>query len=93
MTLRRTTNFPFPDISERLGLRNLGNIFRTNPHAKVLALFFSGSLDGRTYLESANELAEGFSIRAHIVINGAGPDLFMSTPMVTTFILDFLSNK
>lgn len=89
--LGRTTNFPFPDVSKDLGLPDLGEDFRSNPTSKTPVLFLSGTLDGRTYIESAEELARGFRNCTHIIINGAGHDLFMSSPKVTDLITAFLS--
>ena len=88
-----TTNFPFPDISVDLDLPDLGDSFRENPISDVKALFFSGTLDGRTYIESAKELKTGFSNAAHIIIDGAGHDMFMSTPKVKDLMLSFLRDE
>jgi len=91
--LGRTTNFPFPDISLGLEIPNLGNSFRKNPVSAIPALFFSGTLDGRTYIESAKELKKGFKNAQHIIIDGAGHDMFMCTPRVKQLMLDFFSDK
>ena len=91
--LGRTTNFPFPDVSQNLKLPNLGESFRKNPVSSIPALFFVGTLDGRTYIESAMELSTGFINSSQIIIDGAGHDLFMSTPKVTSMMLDFFQNK
>jgi len=90
--LGRSTNFPFPDVAFTLDLPDAGDSFRENPVSNVPALFFSGTLDGRTYLESAQELAKGFTNAKHVLIDGAGHDMFMSTPKVKDLILDFLGN-
>ena len=87
--LDRTTNFPFPDIGRDLGLPDLGPEFRKNPVSSVPSLFFSGTLDGRTYIESAKELVKGFSNASHVIIDGAGHDMFMSTPKVKEMMLEF----
>ena len=91
--LGRTTNFPYPDISWDLDLPDLGKDFRKNPISSVPTLFFSGTLDGRTYMESTDELKRGFSNNVHVILDGAGHDLFMSTPRVTELIVDFFQNK
>jgi len=91
--LGRTTNFPFPDIAENLDLPNLGSAFRKNPVSPIPALFLSGTLDGRTYIESAKELLAGFNNGIHIVLDGAGHDMFMSSPKVKELMLDFFQNK
>ncbi len=89
--LGRTTNFPFPDIGKELDLPDLGKNFRKNPVSNVPALFFSGTLDGRTYLPAAKELIAGFSNGSHIILDGAGHDLFMSTQKVEQLMLKFFS--
>jgi pimeloyl-ACP methyl ester carboxylesterase len=91
--LGRTTNFPFPDIATGLDLPDLGESFRENPVSEVPALFFSGTLDGRTYIESAKEIKKGFANASHVIIDGAGHDLFLSTPKVKELMLKFLSNE
>ena len=87
--LGRTTNFPYPDMAFGLGLPDLGDAFRENPVSSVDALFFSGTLDGRTYLESAKTLIKGFKNAKHIIIDGGGHDVFMSTPKIKALMLDF----
>ncbi|NET35057.1 MAG: alpha/beta hydrolase [Cyanothece sp. SIO1E1] len=91
--LGRTTNFPFPDVTAGMGLRDLGDDFRQNPVSSTPSLFFSGTLDGRTYLPSAKELIKGFENGIHVVIDGAGHDLFLSTPKVKELLLDFFAEK
>lgn len=91
--LGRTTNFPFPDVIEGTGLPDLGDNFRKNPVSSIPSLFFSGTLDGRTYLPSAKELIKGFDNGIHVVIDGAGHDLFLSTPKVKSLLLDFFGEK
>lgn len=91
--LGRTTNFPFPDIGASMGLPDLGTSFRQNPVSDVPSLFFSGTLDGRTYLPAAKELLEGFSQGAHVILDGAGHDMFLSTEKVKLLMLDFFSGK
>lgn len=91
--LGRTTNFPFPDVTEGMGLPDLGDDFRKNPVSSIPSLFFSGTLDGRTYLPSAKELIEGFKNGIHVVIDGAGHDLFLSTPKVKNLLVDFFGEK
>ncbi|MBX2871904.1 MAG: alpha/beta hydrolase [Saprospiraceae bacterium] len=91
--LGRTTNFPFPDVTDGMGLPDLGDEFRKNPTSSIPSLFFSGTLDGRTYLPSAKELIKGFENGIHVVIDGAGHDLFLSTPKVKSLLVDFFGEK
>lgn len=89
--LGATTNFPFPQIGEELAIDDLGNAFRKNPKSDVSALFFSGTLDGRTYLPAAAEIIHKFKNGRHVIIDGAGHDLFLSTPKVKALMLRFLN--
>ena len=91
--LGTSTNFPFPYIAKKLDLPDLGSSFRKNPVTNVPVLFFSGSLDGRTYMESAQELVKGFNNCKHIIIEGAGHDMYVSTPKVIQTMLNFYSNE
>ena len=91
--LGRTTNFPYPDLAQELDLPNLGDSFWANPKSDIDALFFSGTLDGRTYLEAANELTKGFKNASHITLDGAGHDLFMSTPKVKELMIQFFQGS
>ena len=60
----------------------LDNVFRTLKANHVKPLLFSGTLDGRTYLSSAKEIAKHFKNGKHRIIENAGRDLFMATPEV-----------
>jgi pimeloyl-ACP methyl ester carboxylesterase len=59
----------------------------------VPTLFMSGTLDGRTYPESAAETAARFENATHVVIENSGHNLFMVSPEVTEVILEFLEGK
>lgn len=91
--LGRTTNFPFPDIGLKVGFPMMPDSFRENPISGVNALFFSGTLDGRTYIPAAKKLVAGFKNGKHIIIEGAGHDLFLSTPKVKEIMLNFMEGK
>ena len=84
-------NFPGPELAGALGIELLPDSFRAPLESKVPALFLSGSLDGRTYVESHRELAAGFSNAIHIVVENAGHDLFMSSDEVGRRIAEFLA--
>ncbi len=91
--LERTTNFPYPDLVQGLGLPDLGKDFRKNPKTDIPTLFLNGDLDGRTYIPAALEITKGFKNHKHIIVEGAGHDLFMSSPEVGEAILQFLQGK
>lgn len=91
--LGRTTNFPFPDLGFKLNIRELGDDFRKLKRSSVKALFITGTLDGRTYIESAIKTVKKFKNSSHIIIDGAGHDSFMSTPKVKELMLSFLKEE
>ena len=91
--LEDALNFPGDALAGPLGITDLGDDFRGPLKSSVPVLFLSGDLDGRTYLESHRELAAGFSKGTHVVVEGAGHDLFMSSPEVSERILAFMAGR
>ena len=67
--------------------------FRAPVVSTVPTLFLSGTLDGRTYPESAAETAARFANGTHVLIENAGHNLFMVSPEVTEVILAFLEGR
>ncbi len=72
---------------------DLGDGFRAKPVSDVPVLLFSGTLDGRTYIESQLEAVEGLSNVTAITIKNAGHNLYMSSPEVQGAINRFMENK
>ncbi|MBI2381178.1 MAG: alpha/beta fold hydrolase [Gammaproteobacteria bacterium] len=91
--LGRASNLPFPDINAALGVTDLGDGFREEVQSDIPALFFAGTLDGRTLLESQRELAAGFRHGRFVTVVNAGHDLLVSTPAVGALMIDFLKGK
>jgi pimeloyl-ACP methyl ester carboxylesterase len=91
--MERTHDFPFPDINQTLGVKDLGDNFRKPFKTDIPALLISGTLDGRTYIESQKEVASWFTKGIHIIIENAGHDLFFSSPKIKDYMLDFLKGK
>ena len=92
-TLGLALNFPMPQL---LGLDNaldLGDDFRRAPIASIPTLLFSGTLDGRTYVQSQTEAVAGLKNLHHIIVENAGHNLFMSNPEVQVRINQFLSGS
>ncbi|MCG8456559.1 MAG: alpha/beta hydrolase [Holophagales bacterium] len=89
--LRDALNYPGPALAAPLGLKPLPKRFRAPLESDVPALFLSGTLDGRTYVESHRELAAGFSRAAHVVVENAGHDLFLASPEVLERMRAFLA--
>lgn len=86
-------NFPMPHLNKVIPNLDLGNDFRAKPNSDVPTLLFSGTLDGRTYIESQYEATEGLSNLTKVTVKNAGHNLFMVSPKVTKAIKTFLSNQ
>ncbi|GAB3013052.1 alpha/beta hydrolase [Bowmanella dokdonensis] len=69
---------------------DLGQGFRQEPVSRVPALILSGTLDGRTYLDSQREAVKGLANRVEVTVHNAGHNLFMASPEVTTTIQAFM---
>ncbi|PQB05744.1 alpha/beta fold hydrolase [Aureitalea marina] len=78
------TNLEFPQLPKE---------FRDLKPNKVNALLLSGSLDGRTYLTSGMEIAKKFENGRHVIIENAGHDLYMQSPLIGDMVLDFFKGK
>ncbi len=72
---------------------DLGNSFRVNPKSNVPTLLFSGTLDGRTYLESQSEAIAGFSNATQVIVKNAGHNLFMSSNKIQDTIDLFMEGR
>src|SRR5690606_16046854 len=86
-------NFPMPHLAGAYGVPDLGDEFRAPVASTVPTLFLSGTLDGRTYPESAVQTASRFSNATHVFIENSGHNLFMVSPEVTEVILAFLQGR
>ena len=86
-------NFPMPWLRDAFGGLDLGPAFRNAPRSDLPTLLLTGTLDGRTYPESQREATAGFTNLAHVVIEGAGHNLFVVSPEVTETILAFMRGE
>jgi pimeloyl-ACP methyl ester carboxylesterase len=86
-------NFPMPHLNKVLPSLDLGDDFRAKPKSSVPTLLFSGSLDGRTYMQSQHEATAGLTNLTKIIVKNAGHNLFMVSPKVTETIKTFLADK
>jgi pimeloyl-ACP methyl ester carboxylesterase len=68
----------------------LDDDFRTAPVSDVPLLLLSGTLDGRTYIESQREAVAGLSALQTVTIHNVGHNLFLASPEVTATIQDFM---
>ncbi|WP_108811109.1 alpha/beta fold hydrolase [Sphingorhabdus sp. Alg231-15] len=71
----------------------LGEEFRRPPISDIPLLLLSGTLDGRTYIESQHEAVRGFANRQLVTVKDAGHNLFMSPPEVTLTIQEFMRGE
>ncbi|MEM6273716.1 MAG: alpha/beta hydrolase [Myxococcota bacterium] len=72
---------------------DLGDDFRAKPVSDVPTLVLSGTLDGRTYIESQLEATSELSGRQAVTVKNAGHNLFMSSPEVTATIQAFMRGE
>lgn len=86
-------NYPMPHLLGLYGVADLGDDFRAPFQSAVPTLFLSGTLDGRTYPESAAETARRFRHGQHLLIENAGHNLFMLTPEIGEVIVDFFKGE
>lgn len=71
----------------------LGDDFRKGPYSKRPVLLLTGTLDGRTYIESQKEAVAGLSKTQFVTVRNAGHNLFMVSPEVTETIKDFMRGE
>jgi pimeloyl-ACP methyl ester carboxylesterase len=87
-------NFPIPHIDTAvLGVQDLGEAFRRPVTSDVPTLFLSGTLDGRTYPESAAKIARRFSRATHVIVENGGHNLFEADPAIGAAVVTFMKGK
>ncbi|MBQ4848451.1 alpha/beta fold hydrolase [Pseudoalteromonas sp. MMG005] len=86
-------NFPMPHLNKAIPNLDLGDDFRSKPVSDVPTLLLSGTLDGRTYVQSQYEATAGLSNLTKVTVKNAGHNLFMVSPKVTETIKMFLDDK
>lgn len=89
----KVLNFPMPYLNNVIPNLDLGNDFRTKPISDVPTLLLTGTLDGRTYVQSQYEATSGLKNLTIVTVKNAGHNLFMVSPEVTEVIKTFLSGK
>lgn len=89
----RLLNFPMPQLNQVVEGLDLGDGFREIPKSDVPVLLLTGTLDGRTYIESQREATRGLSNLTQVIVNNAGHNLFMVSPEVTKVIQQFMNNE
>ncbi|QBY05705.1 alpha/beta fold hydrolase [Thalassotalea sp. HSM 43] len=86
-------NFPMPQLNKVIPGLDLGDDFRAKPKSDVATLLLSGTLDGRTYMQSQYEATAGLTNVTKVTVKNAGHNLFMLSPKVTDTIKAFLADK
>lgn len=64
----------FPEVCEGIGCADLGDGFRAPPLVSTPVLFVSGALDVRTPPENVDEIREGFTGAAHVIVSNTRHD-------------------
>lgn len=86
-------NFPIPHVGNAFGVPDLGDAFRRPVRSSVPTLFLSGTLDGRTYPESAREIAARFANGAHVIVENGGHNLFEASPLIREVIVAYMKGE
>lgn len=86
-------NFPMPHLNKTVKGLDLGDDFRAYPKSNVPTLLLTGTLDGRTYIDSQKAATKGLSNLTQVMVVNAGHNLFMSSPKVTAVIKTFLADE
>jgi pimeloyl-ACP methyl ester carboxylesterase len=93
--LGSTIDYPFPDICQVPGLPRLDEAFRLPLESDIPTLFISGTLDGRTPVQNAEEVRAGFANGRHLVVQGAAHSdpLFLSSPAILETMVAFAGGE
>jgi pimeloyl-ACP methyl ester carboxylesterase len=91
--LGKALNFPMPQLNEDVEGLDLGDDFRAFPRSNVPTLLLTGTLDGRTYIQSQKEATQGLTNLTQVMVVNAGHNLFMTSPKVTEVIKEFLRGE
>ncbi|MEQ8178337.1 MAG: alpha/beta fold hydrolase [Amphiplicatus sp.] len=86
-------NFPMPQIA---GLRpeiDLGEDFRAPFKSSVPVLFISGTLDGRTYPEEAEDEIKGFANAARLIVENGGHNIYEADPRVAEAVIAYFKGE
>ncbi len=91
--LGSSINFLLYEWMTKINFPQLPREFREMPENEVDALLLSGTMDGRTYVNSGIEIAKKFKKGQHVIIENAGHDLYMQSPLIGDLVLDFFKCK
>lgn len=88
-----TLNFPMPHV---MGIRpqlDAGDAFRAPFRSDIPALFISGTLDGRTYPDEAEEEIKGFRNRSRLIVENGGHNIYEADQRVADAVLAFFKGQ
>jgi len=83
-------NFPYPEVCDGVPVPDLGDDFRRHGKSDVPVLMISGSVDGRTPPSNAERILPGFENGQHLLVDGSGHGVFMSSPKVLVAMQGFM---
>ena len=83
-------SWPMPHLNAQGVAFQLADSFREAPTGATPVMVVSGTLDARTYPESAMEATAGLSRRTFLTVANAGHNLFFSHPQIVPDLVRFL---
>jgi len=86
-------NFPFPEVGEVVGARDLGEGFRGPLVSDVRTLFVSGTLDGNCPTYQAEQLRWAFTDATHLSVENAGHEAAFFDERVHEILRRFLAGE
>ncbi|MBL8172150.1 MAG: alpha/beta fold hydrolase [Acidobacteria bacterium] len=86
-------NFPFPDINRIWQPKDLGDAFRQPVKSAVPTLLISGTLDANTPPHRAEEVRQGLSRAAHLIVENAGHQDHLRAAGLSAEIVRFVSGE
>ena len=91
--LGSTINILYYEWMTNLNYPMLPDDFRKMKPNKVNALLLSGTIDGRTYVDSGIEIAKNFRNGTHVIVVNGGHHLYEQSSVIADMVFDFFSGK
>lgn len=86
-------NFPMPHLNKVIPELDLGDTFRLPKPNAVPTLLFTGTLDGRTYVEGQKESVAHLKQLTQVIVENAGHNLYTISPEVLARMLAFFADQ